>query len=104
MLVHSAVRQQDITFEWINNLTLEIKIGWPQWFLYAEQMASLTIDDEGIVQFPPEHPMTMDMSERNAALMEEDNNVYDYGFFCFEQPMVQTIDTFELLNSSIEFN
>jgi hypothetical protein len=41
------------------------------------------------------------MSERNAEMMEEDGNVYDYGYFCFAKDMVQTIDTFELLNIPI---
>jgi hypothetical protein len=102
MLVHGAIRRQDVSFDWPSSKVLEIKLAWPQWFTFAEQMAMLTADDEGKVQFPPEHPMTMDMSERNAELMKEDGNVYDYGYFTFERDMIQQIDTFELLNIPIE--
>jgi len=103
MLVHSAVRQQDISFDFLNKKTLELKVALPQWFAFAEQMANLTVDDKGTVQFPPEHPtMTMDMTERNAERMEEDGDVYDYGYFTFDRNMVTTIDTFELLNIPIE--
>jgi hypothetical protein len=44
----------------------------------------------------------MDMSARNAEMMEVDGNVYDYWYFGFANYMVQTIDTFELLNIPID--
>lgn len=102
MLVHGAVQTADVSFEFLTPKVLEIKVAWPQWFVFAEQMAMLTVDDEGNIAFPPEHAMTMDMSERNAALMEEDGNVFDCGYFRFASDMVQTIDTFELLNIPID--
>lgn len=76
-------------------------MAWPQWFVFAEQMAALTADDEGVVMFPPEHQMTMDISERNAELMGEDNNVFDVGYFEFDNPMLEEVDTFELLDIPI---
>ena len=43
----------------------------------AEQMAMFTLDDTGEMLFPPEHPLTMDTSERNnQELVEEDNRVW----------------------------
>jgi hypothetical protein len=102
MLVHGAVQTVDVSFEFLTKKVLEVKVAWPQWFVFAEQMAMLTADDEGNIAFPPEHAMTMDMSERNAEMMEEDGNVYDYGYFRFANDMVQTIDTFELLNIPID--
>jgi hypothetical protein len=102
MLVHGAVQTVDVSFEFLTKKVLEVKVAWPQWFVFAEQMAMLTADDEGNIAFPPEHAMTMDMSERNAEMMEEDGNVYDYGYFRFANHMVQTIDTFELWNIPID--
>jgi hypothetical protein len=102
MLVHGAIQTSDVSFDFLNSKTLEVKLAWPEWFTFAELMSELTADDEGNIAFPPEHAMTMDMSERNAALIEEGNRVYDYGYFQFQQDMVQNIDTFELLNIPIQ--
>jgi hypothetical protein len=57
---------------------LEVKVAWPQWIVFAEQMAMLNAHDKGNIAFPPQHAITMDMSARNAEMMEVDGNVYDY--------------------------
>jgi hypothetical protein len=77
---------------------LEVKITWPKWFVAAEQIAAFTADDEGNIQFPPEHQMTMDMAKCNQEMEEEDGRVYDYVYFQFRNDMVQEIVTFELLD------
>jgi hypothetical protein len=74
MLVHGAIQTSDVSFGFLNSKTLEVMLAWPEWFTFAEQMSQLTADDEGNIVFPPEHVMTMDMSERNAALMEDFNS------------------------------
>lgn len=101
MLLHGAVTPRDVSFNWYSPKVLEVKVAWPQWFTFAEQMAALTADDDGVIQFPPEHQMTMDMSERNAEMMGEDSNVHDIGYFEFDNAMIEEVDTFELLNIPI---
>jgi hypothetical protein len=59
-------------------------------------MAALKADEQGNIQFPPEHAVTMDLSERNAQMRDEDGFVYDVGYFQLERNMIQSIDTFEL--------
>ena len=68
----------------------------------AEQMAKFTVDEQGNMLFPPEHPLTMDTSERNQLHFEEDNQVCDDGYITFEQDMKTEEDlNFELLTVEI---
>jgi hypothetical protein len=56
MILHNGVEASDIQFEWISPRKLKLRTAWPEWFQNSEQMAAFTIDDEGNVIFPPEHP------------------------------------------------
>ena len=77
-------------------------VAWPEWFQYAEQMAAFTEDDQGNIAYPPEHTLTMDTSERNQQLLEEDGHVWDQGVITFDQDMkTKDIPVFELLDVTI---
>ncbi|CAB9509262.1 expressed unknown protein [Seminavis robusta] len=102
-ILHNGVTENDIEFEWQAPRLLMIRVAWPDWFQMAEQMAQFCVDDEGKMLYPPEHPLTMDTSERNQALVEEDNRIWDYGYICFDQDMVTSEDpAMELLQVDIE--
>lgn len=100
-ILHNGVSDKDIEFQWITPRVLKLRVAWPDWFQMAEQMAQFTVDDDGIMIFPPEHPLTMDTSERNQALVQEDGRIWDEGFLSFEQDMEEDIPVFELLKVEI---
>ena len=100
-ILHNGVELQDVEFEWITPRKLKLRVAWPEWFQMAEQMAQFTLDESGNMVFPPEHPLTMDMSERNQALVEEDNRIWDTGFIQFERDMNCEDPIFELLDVEI---
>jgi hypothetical protein len=100
-LCHSALEVSDCEYEWITPRKLKIRMAWPEWFRCAEQMAGFTKDDEGKIVFPPEHPLTMDTSERNESRVEEDGNVWDVGYHNFDQDMRMEDLFIELLNVPI---
>jgi hypothetical protein len=103
VIVHNAVQSKDIQFEWVTPRRLKLRVAWPEWFQYAEQMAEFTIDAEsGEPRFPPEHPLTMDTSERNQALVDEDGRIWDDGFLIFHEDMKTDDPVFELLEVTIE--
>ena len=102
MILHNGVENNDVEFEWVTPRRLKLRAAWPEWFQMAEQMAQFTVDDTGKMIFPPEHPLTMDTSERNQALVEEDNRIWDSGYIHFEQDMkIDEIPVFELLDVEI---
>jgi hypothetical protein len=102
MIVHSAVTKQDVEFEWFTPRKLKVRVAWPEWFLYAEQMAAFTIDKDGSVVFPPEHALTMSTANNNQELVEEDGRVWDEGIINFDQDMkTDGDDIFELLDVKI---
>jgi len=85
MILHNGLNAlEDIEFEWITPRNLKVPVAWPDWFQMAEQMAQFTLDEHGNMLFPPEHSLTMDASERNQALVEEDNKIWDYGHLEFD--------------------
>jgi len=102
VILHNGVTQEDLEFEWITPRYLKLRIAWPEWFQNAEQMAAFTCDDDGKVVCPPEHALTMDTSERNQLLVEEDGRVWDEGFLSFDQDMkTDDVPVFELLDVQI---
>jgi hypothetical protein len=102
LILHNGVEMQDIQFEWITPRKLKLNVAWPEWFQYAEQMAEFTTDDEGKPVYPTDHQLTMDTSERNQALVkQEDNRIWDEGFLTFDQDMKSDDPTFELLSVEI---
>jgi hypothetical protein len=101
-LCHSALEVSDCQYEWITPRKLQIRMAWPEWFRCAEQMAAFTQDEEGKIVFPPEHPVTMDTSERNEARVEEDGNVWDVGYHNFDQDMKMEDLFIELLDVPIQ--
>ena len=100
-ILHNGVELQDVNYDWISPRVLKIRVAWPEWFQMAEQMAQFTLDDEGNMVFPPEHPLTMDTSERNQTLVEEDNRIWDEGFITFDQDMKTDDPHVELLSVNI---
>lgn len=99
ILVHSAVEIQDIEHEWVSPRKFSIRVAWPDFMQYPEQMAGLTKDLEGNVVYPPEHPMTEDTAERTALLVEHDTNrIWNSAVLEFEQNMVTDNPEIELLN------
>lgn len=103
MILHNGVTENHIQFEWLTPRVLKIRIAWPEWFQFAEQMAEFTLDEQGNMVFPPEHPLTMDTSERNQDLVEEDGRIWDEGVIKFEEDMKhEDIPIFELLNVKID--
>jgi hypothetical protein len=46
-------------------------------------MAEFATNDEGKPKYDTVHQLTMDTSERNQALVEEDNRIWDEGFLTF---------------------
>jgi hypothetical protein len=102
LILHNGVCANDIQFEWITPRKLKLMVAWPEWFQYAEQMAAFTTDEDGNVLFPPDHPLTMDTSERNHQLESEDKRIWDEGYVIFEQDMKTDDDpTIELLDVRI---
>jgi hypothetical protein len=98
MILHNDVDTQDIQFEWLNPRQLKLLVAWPEWFQYAELMATFfTLNEEGKPLYRHDHPLTMDTSERNQALVEEDGRVWDEGVLDFEQDMKTEDPNFELL-------
>jgi O-glycosyl hydrolase len=101
MILHNGVEMQDIQFDWVTPRLLKLRVAWPEWFQYAEQMAQFTTNDEGKPKYDADHQLTMDTSERNQALVEEDNRIWDEGFLTFEQDMKTDDPSFELLSVEI---
>ena len=97
-LLHNAVRLEDLSFNWISPRRLVVNVAWPDFFLYAEQMAACTTDAQNNMIFPPEHALTQDTCRRNAMLVGEDGKVWDVGTFSFEQDMKQDNPIVELLD------
>jgi hypothetical protein len=99
LILHNGVGTNDIQFEWIDSRKLKLMVAWPEWFQYAEQMATFTTDEDGQLLFPPDHQLTMDTSERNHQLEAEDKRIWDDGFILFQQDMKTDTDPIiELLN------
>ena len=102
-ILHNGVTLSDIVYDWVTPRVLKLRVAWPEWFQMAEQMAMFTIDDDGNMIFPPEHPLTMDTSERNQSLVEEDGRIWDTGYLTFDQDMKVDDDLpLELLDVGIE--
>ena len=101
LIVHNGVTVQDIEFEWVTPRILKIGLAWPDWFQNAEQMAQFTLDEDGTMLFPPEHPLTMDTSERNQALVEEDGRIWDHGVLVYEVDMKMDDPKYELLEVEV---
>jgi hypothetical protein len=101
MILHNGVDTQDIQFEWLNSRQLKLMVAWPEWFQYAELMATFTLNEEGKPLYRHDHPLTMDASERNQSLVEEDSRVWDEGVLDFEQDMKTEDPNFELLQVDI---
>ncbi len=103
MIFHNAVEERDIQFRWISPRKCMIRVAWPDWFRFAEQMAAFTTDSDGNIMFPPRHPITMDTARRNERLVDEESNrVWDEGYLTFEQDMKTDAGvTFELLTVPI---
>ncbi|CAB9512685.1 hypothetical protein SEMRO_550_G164650.1 [Seminavis robusta] len=98
MILNNAVTLQDIEFVSETPRRLKIRVAWPDWFQMAEQMAQFTLDDTGDMIFPPEHPLTMDTSERNQQLVKEDGRIWNDGYLCFDQDMKDEDPIIELLD------
>jgi hypothetical protein len=98
VILHNGVEPQDIQFEWINPRKLQLRTAWPEWFQNPEMMSDFNSDDDGEQLFPPNHALTMDTSERNQLLVEEDGRIWDYGYLDFEQDMKTENPEFELLS------
>jgi hypothetical protein len=101
LILHNGVEMQDVQFEWVSPRKLKLKVAWPEWFQYAEMMAEFATDDDGEPLFPPTHQLTMDTSERNQALVQEDKRVWDEGYLSFEQDMKTDDPNFELLRVDV---
>ncbi|CAB9528702.1 hypothetical protein SEMRO_2296_G322380.1 [Seminavis robusta] len=103
MILHNGATVEDIEFEWQAPRLLMIRVAWPDWFQMAEQMAQFCVDDQGQMLYPPDHPLTMDTSERNQQLVEEDDRIWDYGYLQFDQDMLTEEEpAMELLEVDIE--
>lgn len=104
MLAHSAVELQDIEYEWITPRVLKLRVAWPEWFQFAEQMALFVTDnDTGLPMFPPEHPLTEDMASNNMMLQDEvTKRIWDEGFIKFDRDMKEDEFLIERLNIKIE--
>lgn len=102
MLTHGAVELQDIEYEWVTPRVLKIRVAWPEWFQYAEQMAMFVIDTEGQPKYPPDHPVTEDMAANNMALVDENTKrVWDEGYIKFDRDMKEDEFSIERLNIRI---
>ena len=89
MIVHSGLEMQDIEYDWLSSQKLQLRMAWPDWFQYPEQMATFVLDENGLPVFPPEHQLTFDMAARNEQLIEEDNRIWDSGLITFDQEMTK---------------
>jgi hypothetical protein len=87
MIVHNGLGLNDVELEWVTPRVLRIDFAWPEWFTYAEQMASFSVDEEGNIMFPPEHALTQDMAAYNSELIGEDGKVWDTGYIKFNSDM-----------------
>ena len=101
LIVHNGVTMKDVELAWEAPRLLKLRLAWPEWFHFAEQMAQFTTDKDGNLLFPPEHPLTMDTNERNQKLVEEDGRIWDEGFLVFEQDMKEENIESELVDVEI---
>lgn len=102
ILTHSAVELQDIEYEWTTPRLLKLRIAWPEWFQYAEQMALFVMDGHGAPLYPPEHPVTEDMASNNMLLQDElTKRVWDEGYVKFDRDMKEENFSIERLNVKI---
>lgn len=102
ILVHNAVELQDVDYDWITPRVLKLQIAWPEWFVFAEQMAAFATDEDGDILFPPDqHAMTQSMARRNWDLADKTTSrVYDEGYIKFEKDIKQ--DTFKIERLNID--
>lgn len=101
ILVHNAVELQDVEYDWVTPRILMLRIAWPEWFVFAEQMAAFATDEDGEVLFPPDHAMTQSMARRNWEMADKSTSrVYDEGFIKFDKDMRQ--DSFEIERLNID--
>ena len=102
LILHNGIAQEDVEFEWLTPCVLKLRVARPEWFQNTEQMAEFTTDDQDNIVFPPEHPLTMDTSERNQQLVEEDGKIWDNGVMTFDQDMkIDDVPVFVLLDVNI---
>lgn len=102
VLTHSAVELQDIEYDWVTPSVLKIIIYWPEWFTFAEQMAMFVVDEDGVPEYPPDHPLTESFAENNAELMLENHRIMNEGYITFEKDMDERSFQIERLNIKIE--
>ena len=99
MVLHGGCLDSDFDYEWVTPRHLLLRVKWPDWFLNAEEMCYFATqdNDDKTPLFPPEHPLTMDICERNYNRVAEDGAVWDEGSLKFAQDMV--IDSAGIMQS-----
>ena len=96
------VSRQDVVFEWVHRRLLKLRVRWPQWFQYAENMAVFKTNDRGDPMYDANHSLMIDMNSRNEERVEEDRCVWDEGFIDFEEDMViDNVPEIDFLNVTV---
>ena len=99
VLVHSAVEPQDVQHEWLTARKFQLRVAWPDFMQFPEQMAGLTKDADGNVVYGPDHPMTEDTVERTAEMVEEESGrIWNTAVYEFDRDMITDNPEIELLN------
>ena len=101
LILHNSLTLQDVELDWETPRRLKVRVAWPEWFQMAEQMAQFTLDEEGLMIFPPEHELIMDTAVRNQDLVEEDGRIWDEGMLAFDQDMKSDLPAAEVLEVEI---
>lgn len=100
-LLHGAVTMEDLVFEWVSPRLLKFRVAWPEFFLYAEQMAELCMDGCDDIIFPANHPLTFNTAKRNMEMVDSDGKKWDDGYLTFEQDMLTSNPIIELVDVEV---
>ena len=91
MIIHSGATVDDFTLKWIDNTTFSIRVRWPKFMQRCMMMTNLDTytDVNGNLahNFPPGHPVYLDIGNNAKKLKESDGFIYSEGLFSFQQPM-----------------
>lgn len=102
MVLHGGCEDEDFDYEWITPRSLMIRVKWPEWFVNAQEMELFaTADDDETPLFGPEHPLTMDICERNYGLVDEHGDIWDEGILKFCQDMDTDNCGIEVVNAAV---
>ena len=100
MIIHNGISNtKDVEAEWKSSTVLKIRLRWPDWFSGVLQMMEFQTQNinGGIVPvYGRSHPLTLSFGKHVYDRLDENNEVWDEGFFSFDRPMNEDSNILEV--------